>query len=201
MKKLLAALLLFVVGSVSAQELGRLGGGASLPKTCTSSLRLVDAFILTSGVTGTYRCVAPGNAWTLNGSLGSVVSVGNGTIGAPFLASWATATTTPALSLSFASQSGRKFFASPSDGSTGAVTARAIVAADVPTLNQDTTGTAAKLKVTSVLVSALPACNAGAEGSYSGVTDALAPAFAVSVTGGGSVHVGVYCDGTNWITQ
>jgi len=79
------------------------------------------------------------------GGSGTVTSVGNGTISALFTASWATATTTPALSLAFANQSGRKFFASPSDGSSGAITARAIVAADVPTLNQNTTGTAAAL--------------------------------------------------------
>lgn len=49
------------------------------------------------------------------------------------------------------------------------------------------------------IVSSLPTCNAGAEGTIKGVTDALAPAFLVTVAGGGSVHVPVYCDGTNWV--
>jgi hypothetical protein len=46
-------------------------------------------------------------------------------------------------------QSGRKFLASPDDGSSGAPAFRAIVVADVPTLNQNTTGTAANITASS----------------------------------------------------
>ena len=56
-------------------------------------------------------------------------------------------------------------------------------------------------QVTPVAVGSLPACNAGRAGSRSGVTDALAPVALATVAGGGSVKVGVYCDGTNWIVQ
>lgn len=45
-------------------------------------------------------------------------------------------------------QSGNKFLASPFDGTSGTPSMRAIVAADIPTLNQNTTGTAAGLSST-----------------------------------------------------
>ncbi len=55
------------------------------------------------------------------------------------------------------------------------------------------------LKVTpAVLISALPTCNAGAEGTLYGVSDATAPTYNATLTGGGTVHIPVYCDGTNW---
>jgi hypothetical protein len=57
------------------------------------------------------------------------------------------------------------------------------------------------VQTTAVLTSALPTCNAGAEGTRSGVTDALAPVALATVVGGGAIHVGVYCSGTAWIVQ
>lgn len=53
-------------------------------------------------------------------------------------------TTTGTLAVTLASQSQNLFFASP-NGSSGTPTFRSIVAADVPTLNQNTTGSAATL--------------------------------------------------------
>jgi hypothetical protein len=50
-------------------------------------------------------------------------------------------------------------------------------------------------------VSALPACNAAAEGQRRGVRDALNPAPLAKVRGGGEAHVGVYCNGSSWIVQ
>jgi hypothetical protein len=73
---------------------------------------------------------------------GTVTSVGNDTIGSLFSASWATATTTPAFSLNLAAQSGNCVIASPSGGGSGVPTCRSLVSADVPTLNQNTTGNA-----------------------------------------------------------
>ena len=49
-----------------------------------------------------------------------------------------------------------------------------------------------------ILISALPTCNAGAEGSWRAVSDATAPTYNATLTGGGTVHIPVYCDGTNW---
>lgn len=44
-------------------------------------------------------------------------------------------------------------------------------------------------------------CNSSSEGARSGVTDALSPSSLSTVTGGGAVHVPVYCNGTNWIVE
>lgn len=50
--------------------------------------------------------------------------------------------------LEFDDQTARKVLAAPSDGNSGAVSFRALVAADIPVLNQDTTGTADLVTVT-----------------------------------------------------
>jgi hypothetical protein len=50
-------------------------------------------------------------------------------------------------------------------------------------------------------VSALGTCNSTYEGTDKGVTDALSPVALATVTGGGSVHVPVYCDGSKWIVE
>lgn len=51
-------------------------------------------------------------------------------------------------------------------------------------------------------VAALPTCNSAAEGARYGVTDhAAAPVYAAIVAAGGTVHIGVYCNGTNWIND
>jgi hypothetical protein len=55
------------------------------------------------------------------------------------------------------------------------------------------------LKNGAVTVASLPTCNSGAEGTHYGVTDANATTFLTTVAGGGSNHVPVYCNGTNWV--
>lgn len=55
------------------------------------------------------------------------------------------------------------------------------------------------LKVTATTVSGLGTCNSGSEGRMWGVTDALTPSFLVAVTGGGTTHSPVYCNGSNWV--
>jgi hypothetical protein len=57
------------------------------------------------------------------------------------------------------------------------------------------------LQVTVYTVDALPACNASFEGQMEGVSDAAAPTYLGTVTGGGNVHAAVYCDGKNWISH
>lgn len=81
---------------------------------------------------------------------GSVTSVA---LSAPamFSVSGSPVTTSGTLAFSLVSQSANTFFAAP-DGSAGVPTFRAIVPADVPTLNQNTTGTASN--VTGVVTSA-----------------------------------------------
>jgi hypothetical protein len=74
---------------------------------------------------------------------GSVTSVGL-SLPSIFTVSGSPVTTTGTLTATLASQTANYFFAAP-DGSAGAPTFRAIVAADVPTLNQNTTGTASNV--------------------------------------------------------
>lgn len=47
-------------------------------------------------------------------------------------------------------------------------------------------------------VSALPTCNAGANGYAEVVTDATSPTYNATLTGGGSVTAIALCNGTNW---
>lgn len=66
------------------------------------------------------------------GFAGTVTSVGNGTIAAIFTSTWATATTTPAQSLSFTAQLANCILAGPTSGGNAAPTCRAMVIADLP---------------------------------------------------------------------
>jgi hypothetical protein len=52
--------------------------------------------------------------------------------------------------------------------------------------------------LTNYTVATLPSAVTSGVGARSFVTDALAPAFGVTVTTGGAVAVPVYSDGTNW---
>ncbi len=53
-----------------------------------------------------------------------------------------------------------------------------------------------------VAVASLPTCDATNEGSNYGVNDAAAvPIYNATVASGGSVHIPVYCNGTNWVNQ
>lgn len=48
-------------------------------------------------------------------------------------------------------------------------------------------------------VAGLPACTAALNGQIYTVTNALAPALAVAVAGGGAVTVLVHCNGAAWV--
>ena len=102
---------------------------------------------------------------------GTVTSVGL-SLPAIFTVSGSPVTTTGTLTANLASQTANYFFAAP-DGSAGAPTFRAIVATDVPTLNQNTTGTASN--VTGIV--------AVANGGTGTATPALVAGTNVSITG------------------
>lgn len=76
---------------------------------------------------------------------GTVTSFSAGDLSPLFTTSEATATTTPALTFALTNAAQNAFFAGPATGGAGAPVYRAIVAADIPTLNQSTTGSAATL--------------------------------------------------------
>lgn len=139
---------------------------------------------------------------------GTVTSVGSGAIGALLQVSWATATTTPALSLNLAAQAANCFIGGPASGGSAVPTCRALGTGDVPTLNQDTTGKAAKADALSttgapvnVSGSAPPSgsgyvcvttdathCTwqAAGSGTVTGIT-ASAPLTGGTITGSGSI--------------
>jgi hypothetical protein len=102
---------------------------------------------------------------------GTVTSVGL-SLPAIFTVSGSPVTTTGTLTAALASQTANYFFAAP-DGSAGAPTFRAIVATDVPTLNQNTTGTASN--VTGIV--------AVANGGTGTATPSLVAGTNVSITG------------------
>ena len=66
--------------------------------------------------------------------------------------------------------------------------------------NSSTTLTKAFGVITSTVytVATLPSASTSGAGARAFVTDALAPTFGATVTGGGAVNVPVYSDGTNW---
>lgn len=82
---------------------------------------------------------------------GDVTAAGPGSVAATvaLVGGASAANVATATALVNTAQSGRKFLASPDDGSSGAPAFRAIVVADVPTLNQNTTGTASNITASS----------------------------------------------------
>ena len=58
------------------------------------------------------------------------------------------------------------------------------------------------IQVTAVAVGSLPTCNAAAEGTHAAVNNSNAASYTAGigavVAAGGTTHVPVYCDGTNW---
>ncbi len=148
-------------GSGTVTSVGGTGtvNGITLTGTVTSSGNLtlggtLSGVSLSSQVTGTLPVLNGGtgatDAATARANLGA--GTGNGTVTgvtgtAPVASSGGTA---PAISLNanygdtlnpYASKTANNFLAAP-NGTAGAPTFRAIVAADIPTLNQNTTGTA-----------------------------------------------------------
>jgi hypothetical protein len=53
----------------------------------------------------------------------------------------------------------------------------------------------------SYTVASLPACNSTTSGDIAAVTDATAPTYNGALTGGGTVHVPVFCNGTSWTSH
>lgn len=82
---------------------------------------------------------------TCGGGSGTVTTFSAGSLSPLFTTSVATPTTTPALTFTASTAAQNSLLAGPSSGGTGAYSFRAIVTADVPTLNQNTTGTSGGL--------------------------------------------------------
>jgi len=126
---------------------------------------------------------------------------GSGTSGSPLVISQATTSTNGYLSstdwntfnnkqAAFGSQTANTFFAAP-NGSSGTPSFRAIVAADVPTLNQNTTGTAANITATSnstlTTLSALSLPGSQVSGNISGNAANVTGTVAIGNGGTGQI--------------
>lgn len=112
---------------------------------------------------------------TVDSTLTSIFANSSGAVtGSPL-------TSNGAFTLTLSNQTTNKFFAAP-NGSTGAPTFRAIVAADIPTLNQNTSGTAAGLSATLAIASGGTAATTAAAALTSlGAAPVASPVFTGSV--------------------
>lgn len=61
--------------------------------------------------------------------------------------------------------------------------------------------TASSIQTAPVTVSSLPSCGSGTSGSFASVTDAQSANYNQSVSGGGSTHIPVFCNGSNWVAH
>ena len=138
---------------------------------------------ITSGGSGSGTVTSVGGTGTVSGiSLsGTVTASGNLTLGG----------TLAVTASNFASQTANRVLAAP-NGSNGTPTFRALVAADIPTLNQNTTGTAANVTDTVAIANggtgattaaaALTSLGAYAASNPSGYTSNLGTVTSASVT-------------------
>ncbi len=66
------------------------------------------------------------------------------------------------------------------------------------TLTTAVLGSAVPVQLPVSTVAALPTCAAGIANSMAAVSDATAPTYNAALTGGGAVHIPVFCDGSAW---
>lgn len=90
-------------------------------------------------------CLTSSGGSCVPSSGGGVSSVGLSQTGAFFTITGSPITTSGTINLAFATESANTIFAGPISGSAAAPTFRSMVSADVPTLNQNTTGTSGGL--------------------------------------------------------
>jgi hypothetical protein len=83
------------------------------------------------------------------------------------------------------------------DGNTGT---GAVAHETSPTFTTPVLGSASatSVKLTGSTVAGLPTCDAGTEGTVAYVTDATAPTYNATLTGGGAVKIFAMCNGSNW---
>jgi hypothetical protein len=74
-----------------------------------------------------------------------------------------------------------------------------ITATGINAPSSSLTSIAGGLALAQKTVATLPTCNSGAKGGLFVVTDANAPSWHGTLSGGGSAFSGAMCDGTNWI--
>lgn len=126
--------------SLSVSTAANLAGGTANQLPYQTGVG-ATSFVTAPTVTGTFlQWNGAALAWDTAGSVTSVSL----SLPAEFTVSGSPVTSSGTLTATLASQTANRVWASP-DGAPGTPAFRALVAADVPTLNQDTTGTAAAL--------------------------------------------------------
>jgi len=147
--------------------------GASLPSTCGVG----ELFFSTSATPGQnlYACYLQNQWTTVGGSAGALTAGGSGALCIGTGCSGGTPTTID------------------------------VVTSVVPLLAAANTFTGVnkfqQLQTNINSVATLPPCNATFEGQMESVNDAVSPSYLGTVTGGGSAHVPVYCNGTSWVAH
>lgn len=140
-------------GSIIGNNTGSTVAPAALTVTTVTSMLNVFTSTL-KGLTplsggGTTNFLRADGTWAVPASSGTVTSVALADDTGLFTISGSPVTTSGTLTLaSLSSQAANTFLAAP-NGSAGSPTFRTIVVADVPTLNQNTTGTASNITATS----------------------------------------------------
>lgn len=105
----------------------------------------VNGLVHWSQIVGMPAGFADGTDDGAGGGSGTVTSFSAGDLSPLFTTTEATITTTPALTFTASTAAQNAVLAGPSSGGTGAYSFRALAVADIPTLNQSTTGSAATL--------------------------------------------------------
>ena len=178
----------------------------------TNCTGLPNAGLVNSSVTFNGVAVALGASGTITANTTNSLTAGTGLSGTAFNGSaaltWTLATAYGDSINPYASKTANNFLAAP-NGSAGAPTFRAIVANDIPTLNQNTTGTAAN--VTGIVgyanggtgLSAVPTNGQLNIGNGTGFTRAtLTAGTGISVTNGsGSISIVNTITNTNQLTN
>lgn len=137
--------------------------------------------------------ITPTSGDCATGGSGSVTSVAL-TVPSYLTVSGSPVTTAGTLAVTGVSQTANLFLASP-NGSSGVLAPRVIVAADIPTLNQNTTGTAANLSGTPALPNGTTATTQTAGDNTTKIaTDAF-----VLANAGGTPGFGALTSGTNTV--
>lgn len=200
--------------------LGTFGSGANVdlqldPKG-TGLVRLPNAAEISigDGTIGQFlRKAASGLEWATVSGTGTVTSIGLNGIASFITVSGSPVTTAGSISLALASQSQNSIFAGPTSGS-GVPTFRAMVAADVPSLDAGkiTSGVLAAARVSQTVVNnrcleingsglidvASAACGTGSGGGITAINSQIGPSITL-VNGSAGTDFGISA-GTNTIT-